>query len=65
MKLPIKFLQKMKDLLEDDYDAFLASYEAPRLFGIRINPLKLSPDEWKELTPMKDLRAIPWAKSGF
>ncbi|WP_168119341.1 RsmB/NOP family class I SAM-dependent RNA methyltransferase [Paenibacillus sp. HB172176] len=65
MKLPSKFLEKMKALLRNEYEAFLASYEAPRVFGIRVNPLKLSPAEWRALTPMNKLREIPWTDSGF
>lgn len=64
--LPIKFLEKMKLLLDSEYDDFMSSYDAPRVYGLRINPLKLSVSAWREISPMKDrVRPIPWTKDGL
>lgn len=64
--LPIKFLEKMKMLLGSEYDDFMTSYEAPRVYGLRINPLKISVEEWQEISPMKErVRPIPWVKDGL
>lgn len=66
MDLPIKFLEKMKQLLQNEFDDFMFSYEAPRVYGLRINPLKINVDEWREISPMKNrVRPIPWAKDGL
>ena len=40
--LPLPFLERMKEMLGDDYDAFLESYENPRTYGLRVNTAKLS-----------------------
>ena len=38
--LPSAFLERMKRLLGDEYEAFLASYDRPRNTGLRLNPRK-------------------------
>lgn len=38
--LPYAFLERMKRLLGDEYEDFLASYDRPRNTGLRANPLK-------------------------
>ncbi|GKU79765.1 RsmB/NOP family class I SAM-dependent RNA methyltransferase [Paenibacillus sp. L3-i20] len=64
--LPAKFLLKMEELLQDEFERFMNSYDDPRVYGLRINPLKVSVDEWMKLSPMKDrVRPIPWVKDGL
>lgn len=65
MKLPIAFEAKMKALLNEEYDDYIASYELPQYQGLRINTLKLELDQWKELNPFKTLQPVPWCKEGF
>ncbi|MHA6483683.1 RsmB/NOP family class I SAM-dependent RNA methyltransferase [Paenibacillus sp. strain BS8-2] len=66
IELPIRFVDKMRDLLGDEFDAFMASYALPRAFGLRINPLKLTATEWGEISFLRDgLRPIPWTREGF
>ena len=43
--LPEAFLTRMQSLLGDEYPDFLRSLEGERAFGLRANPLKLSPEE--------------------
>lgn len=38
--LPDDFKKRMKQMLREEYGAFLAAYEKPRFRGIRLNPLK-------------------------
>lgn len=65
-KLPAPFLEKMKILLEDEYAAFLSSYDAPRVCGLRLNPLKLGACEWLAMSPLGNVsRPIPWSTDGF
>lgn len=40
MKLPTAFIEKYRQLLGDEADAFLASFDQPSCSGFRINPLK-------------------------
>ena len=62
--LPHEFVRKMKLLLSEEYEAFMASYDAPRFYGIRVNTLKIAVGQFKELSPFS-LRSIPWAPEGF
>ena len=38
--LPLPFLERMKEMLGNDYHAFLESYENPRTYGLRVNTAK-------------------------
>lgn len=62
--LPLSFLERMKEMLGDDYDAFLKSYENPRTYGLRVNTAKLSCQEFEALSPFK-LQPIPWISNGY
>ena len=66
MQLPEKFKERMKELLQDEYEDFLASYEKKREYGLRFNTLK---DINQELTEMvKDmfgLEKIAWCDTGY
>ncbi len=65
-KLPHKFTEKMKKLLGAEFDNFMSSYDDQRLYGLRVNRLKLEADRWRELSPFgKDTRPIPWCAEGF
>jgi len=65
MKLPAGFLEKMKNLLDDnEYEEFLESYNKPRYYGLRINTLKISVDEFLRISPFK-LEPVPWTRDGF
>lgn len=64
ISLPIAFEEKMKKLLGEEYEAFLASYDQPRNFGLRVNVNKLSPEEFEKLSPFH-LTKIPWTENGY
>lgn len=65
MNLPQEFLEKMQVLMEkDEYEDFLSSFHKPRYYGLRVNTLKISVEEFLEISPM-DLEPIPWTKDGF
>lgn len=63
-KLPQAFVNRMEKDLKEDFSSFLASYDSPRLNGLRVNTLKLSPEEFCKRWPFK-LEPISWAKEGF
>ncbi|MFC4100057.1 RsmB/NOP family class I SAM-dependent RNA methyltransferase [Paenibacillus xanthanilyticus] len=64
--LPQLFADKMKRLLGPEYEAFLASYERPRKYGLRVNGLKLTPEAFLAISPFKDrLTPVPWAEGAF
>ena len=57
--LPAAFLERMKRLLGDEYDAFLASYDKPRNAGLRLNPRKSA----GRLPFCGD--PVPWEPNGY
>lgn len=64
MKLPVEFLNKMQKLLHGEYEDFIKSYELPRYYGLRVNSLKVSVDEFLNISPF-ELESVPWTKDGF
>lgn len=64
MNLPKKYLDTMKDMLKDEFDDYLESFNQSRLYGLRINTLKITPEEFLKISPFK-LTPIPWIENGF
>ncbi|MDN5364768.1 MAG: hypothetical protein PWQ91_1833 [Eubacteriales bacterium] len=64
MELPVKFVEKMRELLGEEAEAFFASYNQPRTYGLRYNPLKLTREEWLRIAPFP-VEPVPWAEEGF
>jgi 16S rRNA C967 or C1407 C5-methylase (RsmB/RsmF family)/NOL1/NOP2/fmu family ribosome biogenesis protein len=62
--LPDAFLFRMKAQLGSDFTAFLASYDQPPYVGLRVNTLKLSPEQFMVIAP-EPLNPIPWVPGGF
>ena len=62
--LPEEFLKRMQEMLGEEYEEFLASYEQPRTYGLRVNTRKMTPEEFEErkIFPVK---RIPWVENGF
>lgn len=64
IKLPEKFTETMQTLLGYEYDAFIESYNRPVYSGVRVNTLKLAPQDYLALTG-ETLEAVPWNENGF
>ena len=64
MELPIKFSTKMKEMLGEDYDNYLASFEEDAHQGLRVNTAKISVEDFLKLSPYK-LENVPWCPNGF
>lgn len=64
MKLPVAFTDRMKKLLVEEYENFIATYDREHYKGIRINALKVSVNEFLDMTSF-DLKPIPWIQEGF
>jgi len=64
LNLPQTFQEKMKNLLQEEYDAFIRSYEEEKNQGLRINTLKISIDEFLQMNPFTTEK-IPWVKEGY
>ena len=65
--LPAEYLERMKQMLGNDFPAFLRSYEEPRTRGLRINRLKDPAGLSAGLPQMKafGLRPVPWELDGY
>ena len=50
-QLPQEFLTRMQDMLGDEFDAFLTSYNAPRTAGLRVNTKKCRTEDFPPLVP--------------
>ncbi len=64
MYLPDEFEDEMRRLLGDEYEAYLACYEKPRYYGLRVNTKKISVEEFVRICPF-EIRPVPWIENGF
>lgn len=65
VQLPRSFEEKMRELLgEDEYGAFIRTYEEPAWAGVRVNTLKISKEAFAALSPF-ELDPIPWCGTGY
>lgn len=64
MILPKLFEERMKNLLKDEYTYFLHSYDQKHYSGLRVNTLKITPEEFENICPFKITR-IPWIENGY
>lgn len=53
MELPVKFKEQMKELLQDEYEDYLQSFDHERYYGLRVNTLKISVEEFLKISPFK------------
>ena len=62
--LPQDFLDRMKSMLQDEYEDFLASYNLDNFTSLRLNTLKVDEsilDSLKEY----NLKEVPWCPTGY
>lgn len=64
MNLPEEYTQRMKELLKDEFDDYMASFNDERLYGIRVNTLKMSVDDFYN-KKLYELEPVQWCKEGF
>ena len=62
--LPVEFEQRMREMLGEEYEAYLESFGQERRYGLRANRLKLAPGELERLAPFP-VRPIPWVDNGY
>ncbi len=62
--MPLDFLKRMRQLLGDEYEAFVESLHAPAARGLRVNTHKISPHAFLNRTPFP-LHPLPWLPEGF
>lgn len=64
MELPLEYQKAMKELLGEEYKTYLASFAEDRLYGLRVNTLKTTPEELAE-KGVFSLSPVPWCPEGF
>ena len=64
MKLPLEFVDKMKAMLGDEYEAYEKSFDDKRLYGLRINTMKISREELLNRN-VYETEDVHWCKEGF
>lgn len=47
MNLPSAFEEKMRGLLQEEFDEYIACYEEPRYYGLRVNTAKITVEEFE------------------
>ena len=61
---PAEFLERMKEMLGEEYPAFFESLGQERQQSFRINTGKTSVSEFLQQTDWK-LKPVPWCETGF
>ena len=64
VRLPIAFENRMREMLGEEFPAFLESYEKAAKKGLRVNRLKISPEAFETIAPFA-LRKVPWVENGY
>lgn len=64
MNLPESYVLKMRELLKDEFEGYMKSFEEKPYVGLRANTLKIGADKLKELLDFK-LDEVAWCKEGF
>lgn len=62
--LPQAFLERVRPLLSEDFEAFLGTFDEPRVRGLRLNPAKVGIDELTALLGVP-LEPVAWCPTGY
>ncbi|MGN0337385.1 MAG: RsmB/NOP family class I SAM-dependent RNA methyltransferase [Lachnospiraceae bacterium] len=62
--LPQAFVERMKESLAEEADTFFASYDTPRAYGLRRNPLKMEREQFEAQMPFT-MEKVSWAEEGY
>lgn len=62
--LPHAFVERMRALLGVEADALFVAYQRPPLTGVRVNLLKLRPEQLQRIAPWP-LEPVSWCGEGF
>ncbi len=63
--LPAPFLERMKNFLGEEFPAFAESLNAVPQSGLRVNTLKLTPEQFKAISPFRLGESVPWCPAAF
>ncbi len=63
--IPPLFLERMSNLLGDEYAAFSRALEEQAVSGLRVNTLKLSARQFQDIAPFPLGKQVPWCDLAF
>ncbi len=63
IRLPESFETRMRDMLGDQYEEYLKSFDRPVLSGMRLNTLKWDEEQFRSLWGNKE--SVAWCPEGF
>lgn len=64
-EIPPLFLERMQRLLGSEYPAFANALNAAPKSGLRVNTLKLTPEQFAEMAPFPLGERVPWCEAAF
>ena len=64
MELPQKFCDEMRRMLGGEYEAYLSSMNDRRKYGLRVNTLKITVEEFERICPF-EITKIPYVQNGY
>lgn len=64
MDFPVSFTEKMKNILQNEYEDFLKGYDRTRHYGLRVNRTKLTTEQFQRMCTY-DLKPVPWIDNAF
>lgn len=64
MKLPESFELKMKELLGEEFEAYIKCFDDKHYGGLRVNTLKITCEEFEKICPF-EIKKIPWVPNGY
>lgn len=62
--LPKDYIQRMKRMLNTEFEAFIKTYDKTSSKGLRINTLKYDVEQFLKISPF-NLEPISWCREGF
>ncbi len=62
--LPVKYTDRIKELLGEEADKYFDCFSKPFYQGLRINTLKINREEFQNISPY-EVKDISWTKKGF
>ena len=63
--LPQDFLERMKELLGEEYQAFAESYNQTKRLSLRVNPLKKKEEAFENHLDSFAEERVSWEESGY
>jgi NOL1/NOP2/sun family putative RNA methylase len=63
--VPAQFLERMNFFLGNEFPAFAESLNAAPVSGLRVNTLKITPQQFKMISPINLGEPVPWCPSAF